>query len=143
MSDFFQNGEIATFHRLKQRDLPGLEAELVEATRHRPISLVLPYIPVELQGPGLPKIVEELRQVPYLKNIIVTVGRANAEEFNQAKRFFSVLPQRPKLIWCTGPSLENLYTALAEEGINVGEDGKGRSAWVAYGYILAEAYGSR
>jgi glucosyl-3-phosphoglycerate synthase len=137
MSDFFQNGEIATFHRLKQRDLPELEDELVEATRHRPISLVLPYIPVELQGPGLPKIVEELRHVPYLKNIIVTVGRANAEEFNQAKRFFSVLPQRPKLIWCTGPSLENLYTLLAGEGINVGEDGKGRSAWVAYGYILA------
>jgi glucosyl-3-phosphoglycerate synthase len=26
---------------------------------------------------------------------------------------------------------------LAGEGINVGEDGKGRSAWVAYGYILA------
>ena len=137
MSDFFQNGEIATFHRLKQRDLPELEAELVEATRHRPISLVLPYIPVELQGPGLPKIVEELRHVSYLKNIIVTVGRANAEEFNQAKQFFSALPQRPKLIWCTGPSLENLYASLAGEGINVGEDGKGRSAWVAYGYILA------
>jgi len=137
MSDFFQNGEIATFHRLKQRDLPELEAELIEATRHRPISLVLPYIPVELQGPGLPKIVEELRHVSYLKNIIVTVGRANAEEFNQAKQFFSALPQRPKLIWCTGPSLENLYALLAGEGINVGEDGKGRSAWVAYGYILA------
>ena len=137
MSDFFQNGEIATFHRLKQRDLPELEAELVEATRHRPISLVLPYIPVELQGPGLPKIVEELRHVSYLKNIIVTVGRANAEEFSQAKQFFSALPQRPKLIWCTGPSLENLYASLAGEGINVGEDGKGRSAWVAYGYILA------
>jgi glucosyl-3-phosphoglycerate synthase len=137
MSDFFQNGEIATFHRLKQRDLPELEDELVEATRHRPISLVLPYIPVELQGPGLPKIVEELRHVSYLKNIIVTVGRASAKEFKEAKRFFSVLPQRPKLIWCTGPSLEELYTVLAEEGINVGEDGKGRSAWVAYGYILA------
>jgi len=67
MSDFFQNGEIATFHRLKQRDLKELEGELEESTRHRPISLVLPYIPVELQGPGLPKIVQELKQVKYLK----------------------------------------------------------------------------
>jgi glucosyl-3-phosphoglycerate synthase len=137
MSDFFQNGEIATFHRLKQRDLGELEAELVEATRHRPISLVLPYIPVELQGPGLPKIVQELQHVQYLKNIIVTVGRANAEEFNQAKQFFSALPQRPKLIWCTGPRIEDIYQLFEENGINVGEDGKGRSAWVAYGYILA------
>ena len=137
MSDFFQNGEIATFHRLRSRDLKEIEEELEEATKHRPISLVLPYIPIELQGPGLPKIVEELGNVKYLKNIIVAVGRANAEEFKQAKKFFSALPQKPKLIWCTGPAIEDIYKRLAENGINVGDDGKGRSAWVSYGYILA------
>ncbi|UCF73350.1 MAG: glycosyl transferase [Deltaproteobacteria bacterium] len=137
MSDFFQNGEIATFHRLKHRDIQELEEELQEATKHRPISLVLPYIPIELQGPGLPRIVEELKNVKYLKNIVVGIGRANAEEFRQAKKFFSTLPQKPKLIWCTGPAMENLYNLLAENGINVGDDGKGRSAWMSYGYILA------
>jgi glucosyl-3-phosphoglycerate synthase len=137
MSDFFQNGEIATFHRLKHRDIQELEEELQEATKHRPISLVLPYIPIELQGPGLPRIVEELKNVRYLKNIVVGIGRASAEEFRQAKRFFSTLPQKPKLIWCTGPAMENLYNLLAENGINVGDDGKGRSAWMSYGYILA------
>jgi glucosyl-3-phosphoglycerate synthase len=137
MSDFFQNGEIATFHRLKHRDLIEFEEELEEATRHRPISLVLPYIPIELHGAGLPKIIKELREVRYLKNIIVAVGRANAEEFKKAKEFFSVLPQKPKLIWCTGPKIAKLYNLLAEKGINVGDDGKGRSAWTAYGYILA------
>lgn len=137
MSDFFQNGEIATFHRLKHRDINELEAELLEATRHRPISLVLPYIPIELEGAGLPKIVAELRNVRYLKNIVVGMGNSNAEEFRQAKEFFSVLPQKPKLIWCTGPTIENLYSLLADNGINVGGDGKGRSAWTSYGYILA------
>jgi len=137
MSDFFQNGEIATFHRLRHRDISELEAELEEATRHHPISLVLPYIPVELKGAGLPRIVEELRHVKYLKNIIVTIGNSNAEEFKEAKKFFSVLPQKPKLIWCTGPRIEKLYSLFSENGIDVGEDGKGRSAWTAYGYILA------
>jgi glucosyl-3-phosphoglycerate synthase len=137
MSDFFQNGEIATFHRLRHRDIKELEKELQEATKHRPVSLVLPYIPLELQGPGLPKIVEQLKNVRYLKNIVVGIGRANAEEFRQAKKFFSVLPQKPKLIWCTGPAFENLYKLMAANGINVGEDGKGRSAWISYGYILA------
>jgi glucosyl-3-phosphoglycerate synthase len=42
MSDFFQNGEIATFHKLKHRDFSELERELEEAARHRPISRVLP-----------------------------------------------------------------------------------------------------
>ena len=137
MTDFFQNGEIATFHRLKPRDLMELEAELETASQHRPISLVLPYIPLELQGAGLPKIVEELRHVRYLKNIIVTVGRANLEDFKKAREFFFSLPQKPKLIWCTGPRVEGLYKLLGENGIDVGEDGKGRSAWIAYGYILA------
>lgn len=136
MTDFFQNGEIATFHRLKHRDVRALEAELEEASRHRPISLVLPYIPVELQGPGLPKIVEELREVNYLKNIIVTIGKANSDDFKEAREYFSSLPQKPKLIWCTGPRIGELYSLMSENGIDVGDDGKGRSAWTAYGYIL-------
>ncbi|MBN1276930.1 MAG: glycosyl transferase [Deltaproteobacteria bacterium] len=137
MSDFFQNGEIATFHRLKYRDIDEIEAELQRVAFHRPISLVLPYIPVELEGAGLPRIVEELRHVRYLRNIIVTIGQAGAESFMQAKEFFSALPQKPKLIWCTGPRFEELYRELGENGIDAGEDGKGRSAWTAYGYILA------
>jgi glucosyl-3-phosphoglycerate synthase len=136
MSDFFQNGEIATFHRLKHRDVRELEAELENASRHRPVSLVLPYIPVELQGAGLPKIIQELREVKYLKNIIVTIGRADADDFREARQFFLALPQKPKLIWCTGPRIGKLYSLLSENGIDVGEDGKGRSAWTAYGYIL-------
>jgi glucosyl-3-phosphoglycerate synthase len=137
MSDFFQNGEITTFHKLRHRDVRELEAELEMATRHRPVSLILPYIPVELHGAGLPKITQELREVKYLKNIIVTIGRAKSDDFREAKEFFSILPQKPKLIWCTGPRIENLYNLLSKEGIDVGEDGKGRSAWTAYGYILA------
>ena len=137
MSDFFQNGEIATFHRLKHRDIRDLETDLEEASKHCPISLVLPYIPAELRGAGLPRIVQMLREVKYLKNIVVTAGKTNAKEFKEAKEFFATLPQNPKLIWCTGPNIEKIYNLLAENGIDVGEDGKGRSAWTAYGYILA------
>ncbi|GIK42922.1 MAG: glycosyl transferase [Chloroflexota bacterium] len=137
MSDFFQNGEIATFHRLRPRELKELELELEAAAKHRPISLVLPYIPFELQGPGLPRILAELRQVKYLQNIVVTMGRTTPEDFKEARKFFAALPQQPQLLWCTGPAINNLYRLLAENGIDVGEDGKGRSAWTAYGYILA------
>ena len=137
MSDFFQNGEIATFHRLKHRDIRDLEKDLEDASKHHPISLVLPYIPAELHGAGLPRIAEMLRDVKYLKNIVVTAGKTNAEDFMEAKKFFSNLPQKPQLIWCTGPRIEKIYSLLAENGIDVGEDGKGRSAWTAYGYILA------
>ena len=137
MSDFFQNGEITTFHKLRHRDLEELEGELEQAARHRPISLVLPYIPVELKGAGLPRIAQELRKVNYLKNVIVTVGRATVEDFKEARNFFSAFHQKPRLIWCTGPRVQAIYQLLSEKGIDVGEDGKGRSAWLGYGYVLA------
>ncbi|MFC1895669.1 glycosyl transferase [Thermodesulfobacteriota bacterium] len=137
MTDFFQNGEIATFHRLKHREVRELEAELVDAAKHRSISLVLPYIPVELKGEGLPRIIEELRGVKYLKNIVVTMGQATPEDYKEAAQYFSRLPQKAKMLWCTGPRIEEIYRLLSECGIEVGEDGKGRSAWTAYGYIMA------
>jgi glucosyl-3-phosphoglycerate synthase len=137
MSDFFQNGEIATFHKLKHRELRELEAELEIASRHRPISLVLPYIPIELKGAGLPRIAEELGKVRYLKNVIVPVGKASLEDFREAQAFFSALPQKPRLLWCTGPRIQAIYELLSQNGIDAGEDGKGRSAWTAYGCILA------
>lgn len=137
MSDFFQNGKIATFHRLKQRDISELESELEEISRQRPISLILPYIPLELKGEGLPRIVEELKQVKYLKNIVVALGRTNPREFKEARDFFSQLPQKPVLVWCTGKKIENIYKLLSDQGIDLGPDGKGRSVWTAFGYILA------
>ena len=69
-----KNGEIATFHRLGNRDVKDIESELKQVTEHRPISLILPFIPVEMQGQGLPRIIEDLQQVKYLKNIIVAMG---------------------------------------------------------------------
>jgi glucosyl-3-phosphoglycerate synthase len=137
MSDFFQNGEITTFHKLRHRDLEELERELEEAAHHRPISLVLPYIPIELKGAGLPRIAEELHKVNYLKNVVVPVGRATIDDFKDARKFFSSFHQKPNLIWCTGPRIRAIYDLLNQNGIDVGEDGKGRSAWTAYGYILA------
>jgi glucosyl-3-phosphoglycerate synthase len=137
MSDFFQNGEIATFHRLGKRDFREIEIELEESAKIRPISLILPFIPLEMQGQGLPEIIEGLKAVKYLKNIVVAMGRTDPDDFKKAKEYFSVLPQKPHLVWCTGPRIQKIYSILSENGIELGQDGKGRSVWTAYGYILA------
>jgi len=55
MSDFFQNGEIATYHKLKRRELVELEAELEQASKHRPISLVLPTYRWNFKEPVFPE----------------------------------------------------------------------------------------
>ena len=138
MADFHQTGVISTFHRLGQTNLERMERELVAFSRHRPIALVLPITPVELGSAAALTIRENLKEVPYLDEIVITLGRTDrAGDFLKAREFFSGLPQRHRIIWASGPSFARLYGLLAENDLAVGDDGKGRSAWVAYGYILA------
>jgi len=137
MADFYQTGVITTFHRFGGTDLERMESELTEFNRHRPIALVLPSTYAELESPAIKQIVKEIKEVSYLNEIVVTMGRTNQEQFKKAKEFFSSLPQRTRVIWNTGPAIGKLYKLLEENGLFVGEDGKGRSCWTAYGYILS------
>lgn len=138
MGDFYQSGEITTLHRLGDGHLGRLEADLERCSKTRPIALVLPTIFSELEGEALPRIVREIAKVKYIDQIIVTLGRFTDEQFKYAKEFFSILPQDVKLIWNDGERIKKLYYFLDSEGISAGPDGKGRSAWMAYGYILAK-----
>ncbi|KPJ56772.1 MAG: glycosyl transferase [Deltaproteobacteria bacterium DG_8] len=118
-------------------DLKRMESELIEFNHHHPIALVLPATYAELEAPAIRQIVKEITQVPYLNEIVVTMGRTNQEQFSKAKEFFSCLPQRTRVIWNTGPAIGKLYKLLEERDLFIGADGKGRSAWTAYGYILS------
>jgi glucosyl-3-phosphoglycerate synthase len=136
MSDFFQNGVITSLHRLNRENKKALEDELLRYTSIRPIALILPALFSELESEALPKIVEALKSVPYLKQIVITMGRTSGEQFKFAKRFFSELPQEKVIIWNDGPRLETIYKSLEEE-FGRFDKGKGLSAWMAYGYVLA------
>lgn len=137
MADFYQTGVVTTFHRFGQGDVERMETELTEFNRHRPIALVLPATYSELEAAALSGIVKDIARVPYIHEIVVTMGRTNEEQFEKAKKFFSVLPQRTRVIWNTGPGIGKLHELLAKNDLPVGEDGKGRSCWMAYGYILS------
>lgn len=137
MADFHQTGVVATFHRFGLTDLDRMERELAEFNRHRPIALVLPSTYAELEAPAIKKIANEIKKIPYINEIVVTMGRTNEEQFKKAKEFFSIFPKRTSVIWNTGPGIGKLYKHLEENGLFVGEDGKGRSCWTAYGYILS------
>ncbi len=140
MADFYQTGVIATLHRLGKIDLEKIEAELSWYTNERPIALVLPSLFSELEGEALRGIIKELHSVKYLKEIVVTLGPATEEEFREAREFFSVLPQKTRIIWNTGQKIDEIYRAIEDAELPIGEPGKGRSAWMAYGYILSEQY---
>jgi glucosyl-3-phosphoglycerate synthase len=141
MSDFFQTGAVATLHRLGAANLSRLESELVEFSEETPISLVLPCHARELGTKALRGIVRELRSVRYLKQIIVGVDGASAKEWRRAKKIFSALPQKPVLLWNSGPRMQGLFRKLEDAELSPGESGKGRNVWICFGYALASEQG--
>ncbi len=137
MADFFQNGMISTLHALGDRPVDELEKELVEWSADRPMALVLPSLYSELEGPALSDIVDQLAQVPYLAEIVIGLDAASESQFREAKRFFSRLPQRHRILWNDGPRLRALDAALHEQGLAPQLPGKGRNVWYCLGYTLA------
>ncbi|MFO7767349.1 MAG: glycosyl transferase [bacterium] len=138
MADFHQSNVISTFHRLGDLKLSQLEEELEGLSKTRPLALVLPALFREFEGDALPNIVEELKGAAYVDQVVLVLGRAGEEEFHYAQDFLKDLPQRVNVIWVDSPRIQKVLHAMEEQELFVGEDGKGRSAWLAYGYILGK-----
>jgi len=137
VGDFHQNGKVTTLHNLTQRPIDALERELLAFSRERPLGLVLPSLYSELRTPALEKIVQELRLVPYLSEIIIGLDAADRDQFAHACKYFARLPQHHRILWQDGPRLRALDAKLAAEGLAPTQPGKGRNVWYCYGYALA------
>lgn len=137
MTDFFQNGVIATLHNLTERSTESLEKELLEWSKKRPMSLILPCLYSELQGPALKNIIKELSKALYISEIIIGLDAANKEEFEHAREFFSKLPQHHVILWNDGPRLKNIDQDINEHSLAPDQLGKGRNVWYCLGYFLA------
>jgi glucosyl-3-phosphoglycerate synthase len=137
MADFHQTGQITTLHRLGTPSYDRLEASLKHFARERPITLVLPCLHTEIQGPALGRIVDVLREVAYLHEIVVSVsGTDDPEEFAAVRRFFSSVPEAI-CVWGSGPTVGELFGRLRQSGLEPGPDGKGRAVWIGIGHALA------
>lgn len=135
--DFFQNGNITTLHKLCQRPIEEMEAELRAFSIERPMALILPSLYSELEGPALQHIVDELRHATYISEIIVGLDQADEKQFEHAKEFFSVLPQNVHVLWNDGPWLREIDAELSAQDLAPTQPGKGRNAWYCMGYALA------
>ncbi|MBN2348911.1 MAG: hypothetical protein JXJ22_08750 [Bacteroidales bacterium] len=141
MGDFYQNGVVTTLHNLRNRPYEELEQQLMEFSKQRPMSLILPSLYSELEGPALAKILDELEKVPYLSQIIIGLDQADEKQFKHAKEYFSRLPQPHRILWNDGPNLKALDKLLIDKQIAPREMGKGRNAWYCFGYFNASGIG--
>jgi glucosyl-3-phosphoglycerate synthase len=137
MSDFYQSGVITTLHNLGKQSLERLESELREYSSVRPVALVLPALYSEFEGPAMPRIVEELAKVRYIKEIVLVLDKASEKQFLNAKEFMSPISYDVMIIHNDGRRVGEIYDTIGRNGLDVGQRGKGRSTWLAYGYVIA------
>ncbi|MFT7008017.1 MAG: glucosyl-3-phosphoglycerate synthase [Colwellia sp.] len=137
MADFYQNGTVTTLHNLAQRDPKDMAAELLTFSKKRPLGLILPSLFSELEGKALPDIVNKLKGVEYLSEIVIGLDRADLEQYKHALSFFGELPQHHQVLWNDGPRLQAIDAKLQALGLAPKELGKGRNVWYCMGYILA------
>ena len=100
------------------------------------MTLILPSLFSELEGPALQGILDELKHADYINEIVIGLDQATEEQFHYAKEFFSCLPQKTKILWNDGPNLRAIADDLEARGLGPKEAGKGRNVWYCLGYIL-------
>ncbi len=137
MSDFYQTGQIATLHRLVEANPEPLELELEQFSAQAPLALVLPALHQDFVSPAMEGILQELKRVRYVDQFILALSRANREQFREARDRLGMLPGDASIVWIDGPRVAKLFQSLEDQGLYIGPDGKGRSCWMSYGYVLA------
>ena len=137
MGDFKQNGKVATLHDFGTLDPDFLVRQLTEYAQHRKITLILPSLFSELEGPALAGILDELSETQFINQIVIGLDRADREQYAYAKSYFSRLPQDHMVLWNDGPRLKAVEETLTDLGLAPNEPGKGANVWNCIGYTLA------
>lgn len=137
MADFYQTGVVTTLHRLNPDGLARLESDLARFSDSTPIGLILPALYAEFQSPAMHRIVDQLARVQYLRHIVVALGRATEAEYEHAREFFRGFRRPVTFLWIDSEPIQALFQLLEARGLSAGVDGKGRSCWLAAGYLLA------
>ena len=138
MSDFLQGGGITTLTRLGQRPLVELEDAISRHTRRTRAALLVPCLVDEMDRPALARICDEVAKAPYLDTVLISLDRADEEGYRRALEYFRRLNRRTVVLWNDAPAVMALLGKLEENDLHLGERGKGRACWMAFGYLLAQ-----
>lgn len=138
MSDFHQSGLVTALPRLCERPIEELEAAIRALTPKFPVALVIPMVPSEMDQPALAGILDELCQVDYLDSLVISLNRADHDDYERAVRFFKRYPGRLVILWSRAPAIRRFLGEMERSGLGVGSSGKGRACWLAMGLLLAE-----
>ena len=133
MGDFAQSGLICTLQQLNDAHLPQLEVELASLTETMPITLILPCHALDLHRPALARIVRELAEAKFLREVLICINGADTVSPSKARAVFASLP-RHRVLSGDGSRARR---SLSRLGLAT-TSGKGMNVWLACGLACFE-----
>jgi len=122
MSDFFQDGTVATLHDFGTASLSDTTVLLEKDGRH--ITLVLPCGARDLDNPAFHRIVEALHTATFLHRVIIGLDGSSREEAEHLTTRCAALPQDVRVLWngCSGTGKGRNLGLSVGEALEAGTD---------------------
>ncbi|MBM3293924.1 MAG: glycosyl transferase [Candidatus Aminicenantes bacterium] len=138
MPDFRQGSMIATLHMLGEEGFPKIERELIDLRRRHRTTVVIPALFSDFARPAMKQILRVLEEVEFIQQIVIALGGTSASEFQAAKAEVKNHPLSVTLLWMDNPRLRKLLKKIQDADLYLGPDGKGKSCWTSFGFVLAQ-----
>jgi glucosyl-3-phosphoglycerate synthase len=87
MADFHQHPKLPTLHHLASAQDGVADVNLVNWAKEKPVALLLPALFIECERPAFPQILEEVSQVEYVGQVVVTMNQMRGAECEVAIEF--------------------------------------------------------
>ena len=121
-------------------NLDSLESEIITLSEKSPTAILIPALYEELERPALANICNHLKDCSFIRKIIICLYADTKEQYENAVKFFSVLPQHTYVLWENGARVTNLLEKLRDRGLDLlNLKGKGRAVWLGLGVASLQA----
>jgi glucosyl-3-phosphoglycerate synthase len=108
---------------------------MIRYAAKRPSALLLPALASEMDGPAWPVIMEQLRQVRWVEEVVLALGSPSRDDLGRAVAELAGLPMKTVVVWPGSEGLGGVFEDV-KRSIDIGPPGKGRDVWIAMGYLV-------
>jgi glucosyl-3-phosphoglycerate synthase len=139
MADFHQPRFVPTLHAIGQQRPKTDEVAARARARQQAITLVLPALAAEVDGPAFPRILHLLEQTRLVDRVIVVLGAGTPTQEQRADTLTARLPATVTLVRLADPRVRQIERRVAAAGVDGPVAGKGHACWVGVCVALAGA----